>query len=208
MQKIVKAINECVSLYSKKQYQAVVTKLPSLLSKIPYNGQLIYILAMSERFTGHNEKSEHYFNLLITKTPENCAYLCGYANLLITMGRYTNAQQIFERSLIINDKYFDANYNLARLFTLQKKFEQASRLYQASIGIEPFNQSAYLGLIDCQSKLMKQETAISTCLTFIANNKNNNKIKHKLALLYKDMGEVTLCINAYERYSIYNATVA
>jgi tetratricopeptide (TPR) repeat protein len=199
MQEVVKAINQCVSLYSKKQYQEVITKLPSLLSKIPYNGQLIYILAMSERFTGHSEKSEHYFNILIEKEPKNCAYLCGYANLLIAIGRYSNAQQFFERSLIINNKYFDANYNLARLFTLQKQFEQACKFYQASIVIEPFNQSAYLGLIDCQSKLMKQDEAISSCLTFIQKNpKNHNKIKHKLALIYKELGEVTLCINEYE----------
>ena len=198
MQKIVKAINQCVSLYSKQQYQDVVNKLPPLLNKIPYNGQLIYLIAMSERFIGNNEKSEHYFKILIKKEPKNCAYLCGYANLFIATNNYSKAKQLFEQSLVVDKHHFDSNYNLARLFSLQQEYAQAFKFYQASALIESRNQSAHLGIVDCQSKLMEKEEAIKTCLMFIQENENNKQIKHKLALLYKDHGETTLCINTYK----------
>ncbi|NQY86614.1 MAG: tetratricopeptide repeat protein [Colwellia sp.] len=198
MQKIVKAINQCVSLYSKQQYQDVADKLPPLLTKIPFNGQLIYLLAMSERFIGNNEKSEHYFKILIKKDPNNCAYLCGYANLFIAMNSHNKAQQLFEKSLVIDKSHFDTNYNLARLFTLKKNFVEANKYYQASVLINPHSQSAHLGIIDCQSQLMMKEEAIGACLTFIQNNEQNKQIKHKLALLYKEQGEVTLSIDIYK----------
>lgn len=198
MQKIVIAINQCVNFYSKKQYQYVVDKLPPLLTKIPFNGQLVYLLAMSERFIGNNEKSEYYFKILIKKDPNNCAYLCGYANLFIAMHSYSNARQLFEKSLKIDKNHYDTNYNFARLLTLIKDFEQASKYYQASVLINPHSEAAHLGKIDCQSNLMLKEEAIAGCLTFIQKNDKNKKVKHKLALLYKEMNEVTLCIETFE----------
>ena len=198
MKNIIKAINQCVTLYSQRQYQEVVNKLPPLLNHIPFNGQLIYILAMSERFVGNIEQSKYYFNMLLENESNNCAYLCGYANFLITLHEVDKAQYLFEKSLSINRHYFDANYNLARLFTLQQNFVQAYKYYQASVLIEPHNQSAYLGLIDCESKVENQEQAIKTCLSFIQNNTENKQIKHKLALLYKNSENITQCIATYQ----------
>lgn len=198
MQNIAQAINQCIAEYSKRQYKYVVDKLPPLLSKIPHNGQLIYILAMSERFIGNIEKSKYYFDILIEKEPSNCAYLCGYANLFVVLKKYDEAHQLFKKALEIDKDHFDAVYNLARLLTLEQKFIEAAEHYQTAILIDPKSQLAQLGLIDCQGKVLSKAEAIETCLNFIKRSEQNKQLKHKLALLYKEIGEVSLCINEFK----------
>lgn len=198
MQKIVKDINQCINLYSSQRYQDVVNKLPLLLNQIPYNGQLIYILAMSERFIGNNERAEYYFQLLLDKEPNSCAYLCGYANFFIAIKKYARAQPLLEKALQINGKYFDANYNFARLLSLKKEFEYAFKYYQQASLLNPQHQSATVGLADCQHKLHKTNEAINTCLTFIKRNQANKQVRHKLALLYKELNDVTLSVNTFK----------
>ena len=197
MKRLVTEINQCIDLYSRKQYQNVINRLPQLLKKIPYNEQLLYILARSERYVGNHSNSEHYFKILLEKSPKNCAFLCGYANLLMSIKHINKSKHLFEKALTFDANYFDANYNLARLLSAQSNFTEAQKYYTKAVAIQPSHQSANIGLIDCQNEIFGTNEAIKTCLKFIQDYQENKLIKQKLALLYKDIREVECCVDTF-----------
>jgi uncharacterized protein (TIGR02466 family) len=194
MHKIEASINQCIGLFHDKKYQQVVDSLPKILKQIPFNGQLIYFLAMSERHLGNFGKSEQYFYSLLNRAPNNIGYLCGYGNLLIAAEKYTQAETQIKLALKINSNHFDCNFNLARLYGLQDKYQLAERFASKALAIKPNQQKCCLALINYQLNLGLVDKAILGCQRFIENFPDHNLIVEKLALIFRDEEKDDACI--------------
>jgi len=70
------------------------------------------------------------------------------------------AEKAFQKSIEINKNYIDAHLNLARLYHLQGKFNQAALEYDNAITLEPENIDTYVQMAVVQTELGDFDEAI------------------------------------------------
>ena len=198
MQNIQFAINQNIGFFNDKKYQQVVDSLPELLKFIPFNGQLTYLLAISERHVGNLPRSEQYFCTLLEHEPNNTGYFCGYGNLLIAVNRYEDAEKQFKLALEIDANHFDCNFNLARLYGVQERYQLAERFALKAMIIKPNQQKCCIALTNYQLGLGLVDKAILTCQQFIANFREHNLIVEKLALIFRSEENDDACIALFD----------
>jgi tetratricopeptide (TPR) repeat protein len=122
--------------------------------------------------TYHNQKGMQYFKH-------------GYYDL-IPRGRkseanasFVLAEKSFQKAISINSNFVEAHRNLARLYFLEKKFDEAAPHYNQAIKLNPKDLDNYINLSLTLIELGKYDEAIR-CLEDAKVQTGNTKIIKKL----------------------------
>lgn len=89
----------------------------------------------------------HYYQEAVSLQPDNAIYLNKTGIIAYTLGKYAEAEPLYQRSLVIGGKAFGKNHpdvaislnNLALLYKTQSKYAEAKPLYQRSLAIMEMN---------------------------------------------------------------------
>lgn len=99
--------------------------------------------------------------------------------------RYQDAEVDYRKALDKDPNNWNATYNLANSLLKQNKFEEATRQYQAVVGMENENKEdlakAYHNLGNSQLKESKLDEAIESYKNSLRNNPSDYETKYNLA---------------------------
>ena len=116
------------SLFKLGSFEKALEILETLESAFDNNVDYLSLFGATLRRVGNLEKAEILLSKAIKLDPDNPFIKNNYANLLIDIGRFLEAQNILDALLRQNPQYEDARINLNRLSFLASKSNSDNKL--------------------------------------------------------------------------------
>ena len=89
------------------------------------------------------------------------------ASNLQKKGRLKELKQVLQKIIAVDPTYFPAFFNLARLFEMSKKFEEAIKFYKKTLEINPNHLESILNLINCYEDINELDKALKNFRRFL-----------------------------------------
>jgi|GEM_PF-2478104 len=124
--------------YTEKQYRQAIETALFIKTMDPYYDQINALLGHCYLELEQFDESLKYYLLEneVTKDPDiyfNCAII------MEAKQRQKDAVRYYEDAIKLNNKYFQAYYNLGNLYLSQGAFESANKAYHKALQLEPNN---------------------------------------------------------------------
>ena len=122
---------------------------------------------------------------LIKKIPNNHILLNMNGFILFRMKNYELAKQFFLQSIQFDKNFFEAKFNLGRLFFYQEQYPKAIEFLSQAIKLNKNDLSTIFYLADSLKRTYQFEEAIDFLTPFINNTKiNDHRLLNILATSY------------------------
>ena len=154
-QKILNEIKTISNIFENGKYLESISKAKKLLHKLPQNEFLINITGMSYLKLGYLEDAKNLYLKMIKNKPSIISFKNNYANVLKSLQRNKEAEQILEQIIEIQPNYINAINNLANLKKEMKKYEDAIRLFKTALKIQPENIIILYNIALCYRSIRK-----------------------------------------------------
>ena len=147
--------------FKKGRIQAAHSVLIDINERVPGNYSILCKLGVVEMKLGHYDKSIAYLDEAITMRENS-----GYAHFMMGIAQYKNkeigdAQNSFERSLILNPDNARAHLYLGNLAGAAKQYQQAEDYFLSTIKINPSLADAYYNLSVLYLQQKRKQDALS-----------------------------------------------
>jgi TonB family protein len=135
-------VTQGISLYNSGDYKAAVEKLSAAVKKQKENADAWYYLALAQLRSG--DASRKSFENAIKLRPGHGPSHSGFAYLLLILNDLEKAKREAETAITIDSHDSDAHYVLAKVYSIQRKWEAALESSEAVLRINPGHGAALL----------------------------------------------------------------
>jgi len=112
------------------------------------------------------------------------------AKMLAMSGKVEDAMGVFKGILHIDPNYFEANFNLAVLFTQKKEMSDALFHYRNCLKTKPLFRDVVINMIYLLAEKKEFTEAVELLDSFMLKNKDDSEMKSLYGLFSRDMDKV------------------
>ena len=122
------------------------------------------------------------------------------ASNLQKKGRLEELKQVLQKIIAVDPTYFPAFFNLARLFEMSKKFEEAIKFYKKTLEINPNHLESILNLINCYEDINELDKALKISEDSCKLHPNKYEVHYVLGRLTRKKRGIKNLDKAYDAY--------
>jgi tetratricopeptide (TPR) repeat protein len=136
-------VSRGIGLYKKGDYKGAIDVLTAAIKK-KESVEAWHYLARAQMQSGDLKASRTSFEKAIKFQPDNAASHSGLAYLLLISADPRKAGKVAEKALSIDSQDADAHYVLAKLYSLERRWDAALQESEAAVKSAPESAAPYL----------------------------------------------------------------
>jgi len=175
-------------LFQKQQFAEALEMLHRSLEIYPGNAMVHYRMGT----TFHNQATELESRLRTQGTDEETI-------ADITEAKLVQAIESYERSAELEPSKPNAWYNLGRIYTERKRWEDAARVYGGLAKADPTNTRAHRARIDALMKLGRLDEAADALGSLARVDKGDAEVQALLGRVLRDVGKLEEAAAAFDQ---------
>ena len=144
----------------------------------------------------------------LKRNPENVYVLNNLGNTYLSIGKYREAIECFERALNINKDFRLAMVSLARSHMIQDEPDKALKIYLEYVGKYPDDAKVLIDLTHVYLRLEKLDEARSTIEKSISLKPNNPNAHHISGIIFLIQGDIDKSIAKFRKATSLDAHFA
>ena len=173
-----------------KHFKEAIAWLHKAVQSSPqteYNASLE--LAVTYEWAGDPKSAQLIYQNILTKEPSNRPAALGLARVFRSLKKFDAARHIYQELITKNTKDIDARNGLGWLALAQNNRSEAMQFFRTSLGIQPTNTEALLGLKDSEKPQVQPQLTLKAPLLcdadrgLILMNQVNPPLKQIKAIL-------------------------
>ena len=131
-----KQLSIMLNLFETKRFDELINKGEVLIKKFPEQAILYNLTSLAYAATGKSTESKELLLKILKKQPKNFFVLNNLGLACAELNDYKQAEEFYNRAIILNSTFPDALVNLGNLKTKQNKNDEAKNLFVKALKID------------------------------------------------------------------------
>ena len=131
-----KQLSIMLNLFETKRFGELINKGEVLIKKFPEQAILYNLTSLAYAATGKSTESKELLLKILKKQPKNFFVLNNLGLACAELNDYKQAEEFYNRAIILNSTFPDALVNLGNLKTKQNKNDEAKNLFVKALKID------------------------------------------------------------------------
>lgn len=185
---------------SKEYYEKALENAKKAVGKGPAIGMTHRALAQA--FLAHDSKKygQEIYEALKVATELDSTDAESYYLLWLHTENDKPESPLIQKSLQLNDHFFQSQYGVGLAYSKLKKFDQAVECFKKAVAINPKNYLSYYSMGNAYSQLKKYDLAIPEYERALKLNKDINDAYFYLGLAYYYQDQNKKAVKHLEKY--------
>ncbi len=182
--------NDALEMIKKRMEEDAIEKMNLLLAKYPNSPELLYNLAIANVNLGKYKiffEQLYKANSLNNDTRENYRIL---GRIHLILGNETEAENLFAKSLEIDQNYTPSYVGLGMLRLIQKEYDEGIYILKKAVSIDPQDYSALITLGHIYMGIGQMDKSKELFLKAMDVNKNYWEAYQSMGTVYYNMDDV------------------
>ena len=128
-----KQLSIMINLFETKRFDELINKGEVLIKKFPEQAILYNLTSLAYAATGKSTESKELLLKILKKQPKNFFVLNNLGLACAELNDYKQAEEFYNRAIILNSAFPDALVNLGNLKTRQNKNDEAKEFFVKAI---------------------------------------------------------------------------
>jgi len=164
-------------------------------------------LGLSHLYNSNNIlKSKEYLDKAYKLSPNDIFVIDSLCTYYSYIGEYKEAENLYIKALEENPDNYDLICDIALFYSNEMKYDKAIEFADRAINCNKMNYNAYSTKADALFALGKDDEAIITIRTMVANNPHNANVIYVAGYIYQNTYKYKNAIDYYTRALVLNPT--
>ena len=196
--------NKLIDYFRSNRFSEAKILATSLSKRFPDNPIIWKILGVLYSYYGSHIKALNSNLIAKRLAPDDEEVLNNLANTYKELGRFSDSEKCFKKSLKVNSNFVIGYFNLGILFKDLGRLDEALTMFERTVELKPNYAEAHRHLASVKSYKSKDIQFLKMLEEF-KNNRNSDELKYHLGFaLGKALGDLGDYSNSYKYYKQAN----
>ena len=179
-----------------------------LLASHPGEPNTAHLLAVALYQSGDAARAVEHVECALEAVPDAAPFLLSYGQILVALGRKSDAEQVYEKVLALVPDDLDARANLANLHSAEGRLDAAEKEYRRIIEYDESQYAAHNNLALVLKRKGDERAALEHLQRAVALNTDYFDGLTNLGNLQASLGDYEAAIGIYRRAALLDDTDA
>ena len=177
-------LNQAISLQQQCNFKAADQLYQLVLSLNPNQIDALHMLGVSKFQQGQPKPAERFLKRALKKSPKDPWIAYHYAELLSSVGKFSNARRLYEQAIRHGANDSDALYGYANALFELREFSKAKSIYTKALKLNPDDNDCRQNMANTLEELGEHHAAVDCLQPLIQKNSKSVLTRLQLIELY------------------------